>query len=219
MNMLERQCQAVCFAWDDDQMNMIGHQTVSEQREPMPFYVLRHQLEINSSIFIRVEDVPLCIATLRDMMRHTGRHYPRKSSHRYKLPNQTGTSRLSPVFPSVPGFPRFSVPVFRPRFSGFPGFPVFCPRFSPVFPVFPGFLTRSPARGEVGIGIVSPEFLGIVSPEFSTSISTYRFFAEKENMQNIKVAITADTMKIGFGAKIYRPQAAQAQANVIIRPQ
>ena len=67
---------------DRDQMNVIGHQAIAEQRDAMTMRAFVEGLEIETPVVVEQEDVLAVVAPLRDVMRRARRRHPGHTSHR-----------------------------------------------------------------------------------------------------------------------------------------
>lgn len=85
MGVLERQGERLRRAGNGDQMHVIGHEAIAEQREVVKFAVLPQQLQINQPVGVTAEDCLPGIATLRNMMRNVGDDDTRETSHADKV--------------------------------------------------------------------------------------------------------------------------------------
>ncbi len=81
MGMLESLRQRVGGARNDDQMYMIRHQAIAEQREVIEFAVLVEKFQIGKTIGVTVDDYLPGVAALRNMMRNVGHDHTRQTSH------------------------------------------------------------------------------------------------------------------------------------------
>ena len=79
--MLERFCQGIDVMRNHDQMNVIGHQAVADQRCMMFFRVFPQQVQIYSAIDIAVQDKLPRVSTLRHMMSNLKGYYAGESCH------------------------------------------------------------------------------------------------------------------------------------------
>ena len=70
---------------NSDQVHVIRHQAVTQQRETVQLRVLPQQLQIGEAIGIAGENDLSGIATLRNMMGNIHRDHARKSSHNEKI--------------------------------------------------------------------------------------------------------------------------------------
>jgi hypothetical protein len=57
---------------DDDQMHVVGHEAIADQRESLDLAVGPEQVEVNQAVGIGFEDELTRVATLRDMMGRVG---------------------------------------------------------------------------------------------------------------------------------------------------
>src|SRR5258706_11137671 len=64
------------IVWDHNQMSMIRHQTPSQNPDAKSVQLLRHEIEVGSSIAFSLENRNGSHAPLGDVMRITGRHNP-----------------------------------------------------------------------------------------------------------------------------------------------
>ena len=64
-------------------MNMVGHQTVADQRDSMLFDAFVKQAQIHFSIRVAVQDELPRISTLRHVMRNFDGYHPRESCHAF----------------------------------------------------------------------------------------------------------------------------------------
>jgi hypothetical protein len=63
----------------DHQVNVIRHQTVGENLQPMDLGIALEQIEIARSVSRSEEYVLFAVTSLSDMMRNTGKHRSRNS--------------------------------------------------------------------------------------------------------------------------------------------
>jgi len=82
MGVAERLCECVRPLGNDDQMDVICHQAVAQNAEPIAVAVLAEQGEIALSIVVEQEDVLAVVAPLGDVVRDANRDHARLSRHR-----------------------------------------------------------------------------------------------------------------------------------------
>ncbi len=70
---------------DHDQMHMIGHEAVAQQRETVEFGILAQQFEIRDAVSVVGQNHLPRIATLRNMMGTVDDNDARQSSHPKKI--------------------------------------------------------------------------------------------------------------------------------------
>ena len=96
MGLLQRLSQSLRLRWDGDQVNMVGHEAVSDEGHSLVRDVFPQQLQVNRSISITVEDEAPRISTLRDMMWNIQGDYSVESSHDGDH-NTSQTTRMTPL--------------------------------------------------------------------------------------------------------------------------
>ena len=110
MGVLEGQRQRVGSARDDDQMNMIRHETIAQQREMMEVRITPQQIEIHCPVGVVGENELPGIPTLGNVMGYVDNDDTSQASHiRQSSRKRPVCPRVSPGFPSPgfpPGFPR-----------------------------------------------------------------------------------------------------------------
>ena len=68
VGVLERLGQSIVFAWNQYEMDVIGHQAIAEQGYVAALDVLSQQFEIGVTVRIAVEDESACVAALGNTM-------------------------------------------------------------------------------------------------------------------------------------------------------
>ncbi len=64
-----------------DQMDVIRHQTIAEQRDAVAPRTFARSFEIEAPVVVEQEDILAVVAPLGDVMRHARRHHPGHPSH------------------------------------------------------------------------------------------------------------------------------------------
>ena len=95
MGVLEGERQRVGSARDDDQMNMIRHETIAQQREVMEVRITSKQIEIHCPVGIAGENELPGISTLGNVMGYVDNDDASQASHIRQ------SSRKRPVCPQV----------------------------------------------------------------------------------------------------------------------
>ena len=95
MGVLEGERQRVGSARDDDQMNMIRHETIAQQREVMEVRITSKQIEIHCPVGIAGENELPGISTLGNVMGYVDNDDASQASHIRQ------SSRKRPVCPRV----------------------------------------------------------------------------------------------------------------------
>ena len=81
MRVLERSGHGVGGAGNRNQMHMIGHEAVAQQRKTIEFGVLPEQLQIGDTVGVIGQDYLPRVATLRNMMGDVNDHDARQAGH------------------------------------------------------------------------------------------------------------------------------------------
>ena len=81
MGQLQGDCHALGFPRNDHKVNMVRHQTITNQGNTMLFKILFQQVQIDLTVCLVVQDVPPGIAALGHVMRHIHCYHARKSCH------------------------------------------------------------------------------------------------------------------------------------------
>ena len=66
----QRPCQRIAPLRHTDQMDVIIHQAISPQTQPVPPGMLAEQLQIEEAILVRIKDPLEIVSARRDMIRH-----------------------------------------------------------------------------------------------------------------------------------------------------
>ena len=90
VGMLEGLCKCLGGARHSNQMDVIGHQAVAEQRHAIEFTVPPQQFQVRGARGVIIENHLLRVTALRNMMRDVNHHDPRKSSHDRKVSEKSG---------------------------------------------------------------------------------------------------------------------------------
>jgi hypothetical protein len=85
MRVLERLRHRASRAGDGNQMHMIGHETVTQQRETMELGVLVEQFEISGAVGVAGQNDLPGVAPLRNMMRDVDDNNTRQAGHLRKI--------------------------------------------------------------------------------------------------------------------------------------
>jgi hypothetical protein len=85
MNRLQTSTHAVRTRRDDDQVDMVGHQAVSENTQAFAAPIGMEQIQIGLWVPGSVKNVFTMIAALGDVMRHTRKYRSTVSRHASKL--------------------------------------------------------------------------------------------------------------------------------------
>ncbi len=102
MRMLESQSQRICFARNRDQVNVIGHEAVADQRKLMQRSIVPEQVRIDQLFGIGSQNELPGISTLGNMVRDIHGNHRSQTGHAYKVTDNV---------PSVPGLSRFILPM------------------------------------------------------------------------------------------------------------
>jgi hypothetical protein len=68
-----------------DEMDMVGHQTVAEERQAVHLNALTQEIKINLAVRIAVKDEPSRVPALRHVVRHSDGHHPSQTRHNRHL--------------------------------------------------------------------------------------------------------------------------------------
>ena len=102
MRVLERPCQGFRAAGNQDQMHVVGHEAVAEQREFVQLNGVAQQFQVGRPLAVfRKQELP-GVAPLRHVVRNINDCDTCQTRHQ--------RARVSENVPSVPGFP---VPGFQ----------------------------------------------------------------------------------------------------------
>ena len=99
MHMTECLAQAVCIAWNRDDVNVIGHQAVRPYLNAVSTCGLGQQIKIQRIIAFFKKRLLSPIAPLCHMMRDTGKNHARKTCHANKLLTYVGHVNLGVIAP------------------------------------------------------------------------------------------------------------------------
>jgi hypothetical protein len=78
---LERQSQGVGVLGYDNQVNMVGHQTVTQHAQAIALLVLGQSGQVETPVIVDKENVLAIVASLRDVVRDARRHHAGLSGH------------------------------------------------------------------------------------------------------------------------------------------
>ena len=81
MSQFQSDRHAIGFPGNDHQVNMVRHQTIANQGNPVLFKILPQQAQVDLSVCLGVQDVPSGIAALGHVMRNIHCFHARKSCH------------------------------------------------------------------------------------------------------------------------------------------
>ena len=90
MRLLERLRERLRIVWDRDQVDVIRHQAIAQQREAVKLGVLPQQLKVGDAIGIADENDLSSISSLGDMMRNVDDYDAGQSSHKLKITGERG---------------------------------------------------------------------------------------------------------------------------------
>src|SRR5256885_1386403 len=96
--------------WDNDQMYMVGHQTIPDERTSVQSRFPSQQIEIDEAIGIGVENRTPRISTLRDVVHHTFSDDASEPRHKHIVDDGADYLGERSV---CPRFPRFRAHRFR----------------------------------------------------------------------------------------------------------
>jgi hypothetical protein len=81
VRLLQRLSQPVRRAGNYDQMDMIGHQAVTDDRHSVKFDVFSQRRQVGGTVRIAIQDDAPVISTLSQMVWHINGNHPSESSH------------------------------------------------------------------------------------------------------------------------------------------
>ena len=81
MDILQAARQGVFLLWDGNEMDVVGHQAIADQRHPVSLDAPMKQIEVNTFLGIPFQDEAPRIAALRDVMSNAWRNHPGESNH------------------------------------------------------------------------------------------------------------------------------------------
>lgn len=96
MQRFEGPLQAVIAVGHQDQVNVIGHQTISQDLHCMRVAVGLQPIQVRPAILVGEEHILAAIAALRDVVRETGKDGARQSGHAVKANSATQKREASP---------------------------------------------------------------------------------------------------------------------------
>ncbi len=85
MRMLESQSQSIAFARNHNQVNMIGHEAIADQRKPMQSSIVSEQVKIDEPFSIRSENELPGIPTLGNVVRNTDGNHSSQTGQASKI--------------------------------------------------------------------------------------------------------------------------------------
>jgi hypothetical protein len=85
MCVLQSPREGVRLAWSHDEMDMVGHQTVANERQAVQLNALAQKIKVNPAICITIKDEPSRVPSLGHVMRHPDGHDSRQSRHERHL--------------------------------------------------------------------------------------------------------------------------------------
>jgi hypothetical protein len=103
VGVLQSRRQGIQLLGDYNQINVIGHEAVADERKPVQSTIVPQQVEVDEAFGIRRENELPRVATLCHMVLGAQRNDACESSHEQKVPQSHETGNA----PSVPGFPVF----------------------------------------------------------------------------------------------------------------
>lgn len=95
--------EALHFIRHSNQMNMIGHQTLRQERKTVPATLLLQETQVGSATIIGEEDAHRSHAALRNVMGYARQHHPCNPSHVAIVSTRKG------VFKLIYGFSRYGM--------------------------------------------------------------------------------------------------------------
>ncbi len=81
MRAADRQCKRIGALGDDDEMHVVRHEAIRQNRKAVALRLMCEDAQIGASIIVDEEDILAVIAALRDMVGKTGYHDSRDSRH------------------------------------------------------------------------------------------------------------------------------------------
>lgn len=78
--------QRMGLAGNDHEVDVIGHQAVGQDSQPMPRRLLGQQIEIGPSVVIDEEDILAIVAALDDVVGQAGKDDARDARHGRRVP-------------------------------------------------------------------------------------------------------------------------------------
>src|ERR1039457_6428212 len=81
MGMLQGERKRLRLLRDYDQMHVVGHEAIADQRESLDLAVGPEQVEVDQAVGVGFEDELARVAALRDMMGRAGCENGGKTSH------------------------------------------------------------------------------------------------------------------------------------------
>lgn len=78
---LQQPAKRVCRGWNDDEMNVIRHQAVSDHVNAVRAGLVVQELQVRRRVSGIEENALSVISALRDMVRNAGEHDPGPSRH------------------------------------------------------------------------------------------------------------------------------------------
>lgn len=81
MRVLKSQPQRFSLTWNEDQMDVVGHEAVSNQGYPVQSEALDQQIEIDTAMGIAVKDRSSSVAALGDMVGQIETDHARQARH------------------------------------------------------------------------------------------------------------------------------------------
>jgi hypothetical protein len=81
MGVFQTARQPVLFCWDGNEVNVIRHQTIADQFDPVSLHTLAKQIEINPAFRFSFQDDAASVAALGYVMGNAWRNHPGKSNH------------------------------------------------------------------------------------------------------------------------------------------
>lgn len=85
MRVLESQSQRICFARNHDQVNVIGHEAVADQRKLMQRSIVPEQVKIDQPFGIGSQNELPGISTLGNVVRYIDGNHTSQTGHAYKI--------------------------------------------------------------------------------------------------------------------------------------